>query len=100
MAPKAAAKADPKTKAKAKADKVKQAKAKAIPKAAAKAAAADPAAAQLAVDLKKEQQNFVNSLKYRAKSCGSIEAQQLLQAHWAAKSIPPGMISCRLLVVM
>ena len=79
MAPtKAKAKADPKVKA----DKTKQeANAKAADKAAAKAAA-DPASSQLALEAKKEQQNFVNTLKYRASKCNSTEAQQLLKAHW------------------
>ena len=75
MAPtKAKAKADPKVKA----DKTKQeANAKAADK-----AAADPASSQLALEAKKEQQNFVNTLKYRASKCNSTEAQQLLKAHW------------------
>jgi len=73
MAPKAA---------KARADKTKQeAKAKPTPKAAAKAAA-DTASSELALEAKKEQQNFVNTLKYRATKCNSTEAQQLLKAHW------------------
>lgn len=33
-----------------------------------------------ALEIKKEQQNFVNTLKYRANQCHSTEAQQLLQA--------------------
>ena len=75
MAPKQAkAKADPKVKA----DKTKQeAKAKTAPK-----AVAGPASSQLALEAKKEQQNFVNTLKYRATKCNSTEAQQLLKAHW------------------
>ena len=79
MAPKSAkAKADPKVKT----DKTKQeAKTKAAAKAAAKAEA-NPASSQLAVEAKKEQQNFVNTLKYRASKCNSTEAQQLLKAHW------------------
>ena len=75
MAPKSAkAKAAPKVKT----DKTKQ---EAKTKAAAKAEA-NPASSQLAAGAKKEQQNFVNTLKYRASKCNSTEAQQLLKAHW------------------
>jgi len=71
MAPKAA---------KAKADKTKK-EAKAKPTKAAAKAAADTASSELALEAKKEQQNFVNTLKYRATKCNSAEAQQLLKAH-------------------
>ena len=64
------------------APKVKQNQAKAEKeKAKAKQAAkakADPAQS-LALDTKKEQQNFLNTLKYRAQSCNQTEAQQLLK---------------------
>lgn len=82
MAPKGNAKADPKVRA----DKTKkEAKEKASAKAKVKAEAtpgADPSNSQLALEAKKEQQNFVNTLKYRANQCNSTEAQQLLKAHW------------------
>ena len=72
------AKAAPKVKA----DKTKQEdKAKAASKAKAKEAT-DPESSQLALEAKREQQNFVNTLKYRASKCNSTEAQQLLKAHW------------------
>ena len=32
------------------------------------------------LDVKKEQQNFLNTLKYRANQCNSTEAQELLKA--------------------
>ena len=73
MAPKAS---------KVKADKTKQlAKAKTAPKAAAKALETTTSS-EVALEAKKEQQNFVNTLKYRANKCNSTEAQQLLTAHW------------------
>lgn len=59
------------------APKVKQNQAKAEKEKAAKAKA-DPAQS-LALDTKKEQQNFLNTLKYRAQSCNQTEAQQLLK---------------------
>ena len=71
MAPKAA---------KAKADKTKK-EAEAKPTKAAAKAAADTASSELALEAKKEQQNFVNTLKYRATKCNSTEAQQHLKAH-------------------
>ena len=68
--------------AKVKADKTKQlAKAKTQPKAAAKDSK-DTTTSEVALEAKKEQQNFVNTLKYRATKCNSTEAQQLLKAHW------------------
>ena len=73
MAPKAS---------KVKADKTKQlAKAKTAPKAAAKALETTTSS-EVALEAKKGQQNFVNTLKYRANKCNSTEAQQLLKAHW------------------
>jgi len=34
-----------------------------------------------ALELKKEQQNFLNTLKYRANQCNSTDAQELLKLH-------------------
>lgn len=67
----------------------KAAKAKVAPKATvdkakekAKAKAKAKVVNEEAVEVKKEQQNFVNCLKYRANQCKSTEAQELLKAHW------------------
>ena len=85
MAPKAAA-------SKPKADKTKQlAKAKTQAKAAAKDSK-DTTTSEVAVEAKKEQQNFVNTLKYRATKCNSTEAQQLLKAHWDIFFLPLKMM--------
>ena len=72
MAPKAS---------KVKADKTKK-EAEAKPTKAAAKALETTTSSEVALEAKKGQQNFVNTLKYRANKCNSTEAQQLLKAHW------------------
>lgn len=96
MAPKSAKpKAGPKVKTK---DLKQDAKTKAAAKSKAAAKAeGNPESSQLALEAKKEQQNFVNTLKYRASKCNSTEAQQLLKAHWNIFPFPENY-GCRKMI--